>query len=368
MKTLEILIPTYARPEGATRAIESCLSCLDDRFLIRCNSNGFEDKLEKYRNYDHRLVYDCFEKNRGVAENFAYLIKSSSAKYCMLLSDEDSIDKDRLHHYLDFLDSCVSDVKVISCSIFDEAENRYYYNPDNSLENVKVGITHSLLVPTVPTYMSGLTYRTKDIQSLDLCDLFKESKGNSYAHIDIMHELLVSGGFCMFYTPMLVIKGEEIKFGGDSYSHQKENDDCQNKLNPDVYGPVARARQYYYLENRAARYRRKVSSVTYFFYRLQLLHVMSSRVIESAHVSDIDQSINLYEAVILAMGESKKEKEFSGSLFSKVFHYGFLFPDPVRSLYIDIMRKIIKRQIKISRYFLCSSRWRMTVGMCCPVD
>ena len=48
-EVLEILIPTYNRPDSAKAAIESVLACDDDRLTVRCNSNGFEPSLEKYR-------------------------------------------------------------------------------------------------------------------------------------------------------------------------------------------------------------------------------------------------------------------------------------------------------------------------------
>ena len=66
---LEILIPTFKRSHSAKEAIENVLACDDDRLTVRCNSNGFESALEKYRNLDARVNYDSFESNRGFQEN-----------------------------------------------------------------------------------------------------------------------------------------------------------------------------------------------------------------------------------------------------------------------------------------------------------
>ena len=68
-EVLEILIPTYNRPESAKAAIESVLACDDDRLTVRCNSNGFEPSLEKYRDNYARVNYDSFESNKGPNSN-----------------------------------------------------------------------------------------------------------------------------------------------------------------------------------------------------------------------------------------------------------------------------------------------------------
>lgn len=94
MRVLEVLIPTYGRPESATVAIESVLVCNDERISVRCNSNGYEPLLEKYRDYDQRLIYDCFPQNRGFQENLLHLYKNTNAKFSMLLSDEDRLSID----------------------------------------------------------------------------------------------------------------------------------------------------------------------------------------------------------------------------------------------------------------------------------
>ena len=52
---LEILIPTFNRSHSAQEAIENVLACNDERLTVRCNSNGFEPGLEKYRNLDTKF-------------------------------------------------------------------------------------------------------------------------------------------------------------------------------------------------------------------------------------------------------------------------------------------------------------------------
>ena len=67
---LEILIPTFKRSHSAQEAIESVLACNDMRLTVRCNSNGFEPVLEKYRNLDDRVNYDSFESIEDSKKTF----------------------------------------------------------------------------------------------------------------------------------------------------------------------------------------------------------------------------------------------------------------------------------------------------------
>ena len=102
---LEILIPTFKRSHSAQEAIESVLACNDMRLTVRCNSNGFEPVLEKYRNLDDRVNYDSFESNRGFQENLHKLLADTDAKFCMILSDEDRIDVNEYQKILSFLEN-----------------------------------------------------------------------------------------------------------------------------------------------------------------------------------------------------------------------------------------------------------------------
>ena len=73
------------------RAINSVLRCSDHRVGIRCHSNGEDERLAEYCRSDERVSYGSFKDNRGSAENFYKLYQDTQAKFCMLLSDEDSV-------------------------------------------------------------------------------------------------------------------------------------------------------------------------------------------------------------------------------------------------------------------------------------
>jgi len=117
MELLEVLIPTHRRSESAAEAIESVVSSPDQRIAVRCNSNGYEPILERYRNHeDKRINYDCFFENRGSHANFLHLLKTSKSKFCMFLSDEDCLNKDGIAKFLDFLKVLNGNVHLISCA------------------------------------------------------------------------------------------------------------------------------------------------------------------------------------------------------------------------------------------------------------
>ena len=88
---LDILIPTYKRPNRVLKNIKTLLSLKDIRFRIICSSNCFEPDLETLRKIDPRVHYDYFEKNIGPVANIKELLKVSSAKYALYLSDEDTL-------------------------------------------------------------------------------------------------------------------------------------------------------------------------------------------------------------------------------------------------------------------------------------
>ena len=263
MNTLEILIPTYGRPKSATEAIESCLTNSDERISVRCNSNGFEPSLEKYKNYDSRLNYTCFDSNRGPHANVLYLLQHTKARFCMLLSDEDRIEASEVSKLLDFLDHCPDSIKVISCSVYDLQQKNYYYYPDSKISHIDHNLNSSIALNLIPTYMSGLVYSVPDMIKLNLKDLANPTIGNAYSQRDISRQLLING-YLRFYVSRLVHKGVDIHEGGDGYSHRKDKQirtDLNMDLNPLVYGPKARARQFYYSDKMMVNYRKYTNCI-----------------------------------------------------------------------------------------------------------
>jgi hypothetical protein len=48
---LEVLIGTFNRPNRAINAVNSCLAIEDERLIVKCSSNGMEEKLLLMKNY-----------------------------------------------------------------------------------------------------------------------------------------------------------------------------------------------------------------------------------------------------------------------------------------------------------------------------
>ena len=247
-RILDILIPTYGRPGSAREAILSALHCKDHRFGIRCNSNRYEPTLEPYRGFDARLSYSYFESNQGASNNVLFLIENSCAKYCLLLSDEDRIDQDGLVALLNFLDSAPDNLRVVSCSVWCPVNAKFYHRPKKMLLNKQLDSRDFAIIDLVSTYMSGFIFLRDALESINYKKFLSRAIGNAYFHLDLSQRLLLNGKF-RYFSPICILKGEDIKYGGDGYSHLaslKNNDSNLKDLNPDVYGPYARAMQFFY--------------------------------------------------------------------------------------------------------------------------
>ena len=350
----EVLIGTYKRPEAVSLAIESLLACDDSRFKIRCNSNGFEPSLEKYRDYDDRLIYDNFSENLGPSENWRYLLDSVESRFCMLLSDEDSVENGGLVGFLDFLESCADDVAAVSCSIFDIERQEYFFSVTESMEKYDVDLECYLVFPFVPTYMSGLTFSRKSYKDIDFDDLFFPSQGSAYTHLDMLRIMLIDGKI-KFYHPRFVLKGEEARVGGDSFAHKKfrEKRISDNlDLNPYVYGPEARARQYFYLRTRLHELYNHVGLMPYSAAIINLFMEMANRVLSSGEVVILSGNVRLIEYVKKAREKSIEKDEYTKGLMSSLFVLLLSTPKWFSWTVLKICKKMLKA---LRSWYKCST-------------
>ena len=343
MNTLEILIPTYRRPESAAIAIESCLANQDQRISVRCNSNGAEPLLEKYRTSDHRLTYTSFDSNRGPHENFLYLLQHTKALFCMLLSDEDRLDPNGITQFLDFLDNCPDSIKVISCSVYDVQQKAFSFYPDPGISHIDHDLNILLALHLIPTYMSGLVFFVPDLMKIKLKDLLSPTMGNAYGHLDISRHLMING-YLRFYTPRLVLKGEDINKGGDAYSHRNDRQlrsDGNPDLNPLVYGPKARARQFYYSDNMLVNYRQHTNFISYLMAKMHSFSFFYYMVLMSDTITVMEKNIDIKEEVKLALKEAKSLFEYSSNSFlSYLFFPLIIRPKKFNFIALKILGKI----------------------------
>lgn len=352
MNTLQILIPTYGRPESVAQAIESCLINLDNRISVRCNSNGFEPSLEKFRDYNSRLIYTCFDSNKGFHANLLYLLRDTKARFCMLLSDEDSIDSDGIIEILDYLDSCPDYVSVVSCSVYDIQENRYSFMHDIRLTQVDHDLNSALVLRLIPTYMSGLIFSVNSLFATDLVSLLNPSMGNAYAHLDISKHLLIYGRLRL-YSSKFVLKGIDVYEGGDGYTHRKSvlsRQEGNFDLNPFVYGPKARARQFYYSDNILSSLRPYMDFISFNMAKFLNFSFFNYMIMMSDVITIIDSNTTIKDEVIIALREAKDYNEYRfSSWLAFLFRPILIIPKPVNVFLTKIFNKlyVLYKKIKI---------------------
>lgn len=357
LNTLEILIPTYNRVESAVEAIDSCLAISDSRLTVRCNSNGYEAKLEKFRCFNARLVYDSFEKNYGILANMLFLLNKTNARYVMLLSDEDRLNEQGAKQILDFLDGLPESVSVVSCSIFDD-EKDSYYSITRTPNAYNFSLNEYLMYGMpVPSYISGLIFSVNALREINLQNLYRYSVGNAYPHLDVVMNLLEQG-LLRFYNNKFVIKGVDVTFGGEGYEHRmkkKQNTSYNLDLNPLVYGPRARARQFYYQDQVIA----NAINVNEFSRMIAKLYNFISfykAIKNSGNVTILKEGCNIRLEVISAKEESIVSNEWSGSVFARVFVPFIRLPWAISMLICRTLVFSLRIYNKFVWYFLKTRR------------
>jgi len=240
----------------------------------------------------------------------------------MLLSDEDRIEGSEISKFLDFLDKCPDSIKVISCSVYNLQQENYYFYPDIRISHIDHNLNSSIALNLIPTYMSGLVFSVPDIIKLNLKSLFTPTIRNAYGQIDISRQLLING-YLRFYVSRLVLKGVDIHEGGDGYSHRNNNNirtDLNMDLNPLVYGPKARARQFYYSDKMMVNYRKHTNCISYFMAKMNTFSFFYTMVLLSDNITVLQNNVSIKNEVKLALKEAKSLNEYSLFAF-----FSFLF-------------------------------------------
>lgn len=256
-KVLEVLIPTYGRPQAAIGAIHSVLACEDPRIGVFCHSNGLEPELEAAVFQRERVRFGSFPENRGMVANFRKVLADSEAEYVLYLSDEDRLDPRLLSSFVDFL-ACASHSFVL-CSILENTGANYFSVA--ALQGETLSLSDLLLLfPIDPTYLSGYCFRRDLLTEDALTAAFEEHEANVYPHV-MLRNAIVNEGTVGLFAPPMVRKGAEANTGGDSHAHLPLTARADATaparavlpLNPRTYGESARAKQFYYLLPRLKR-------------------------------------------------------------------------------------------------------------------
>lgn len=329
---LEILIGTYNRPERVISAINSCLNLEDERILVSCNSNCKENQLNFLINYHPRLRYSYFEKNMGAHANWRKLLKESTGKFCLLLSDEDTVDEKALKNLIDFLKNNL-EKSVISCGILNSSDSTIYFSSIIPFKELDLKRT-LVLYPEQTPYISGYVFNVDFLKKIDLNFYLKSLSSNVYFHINIAHKLLEFGNYSPF-PDFLILKGEDEKKGGHAYEH--ENTLNNNiKLNPEVYSSFARATQFYYMHWIIRKSFPNASSWQLLIYDLDLIvsfYFGVKKGNENCGMNDIAVK-EVYRALNYAKNSGEYYSNFSSFIFKHLFEFD-------ASLLISFIRRLL---------------------------
>lgn len=354
---LQILVPTFNRSAAAQEAIENVLACNDERLTVWCNSNCYDSALEKYRNLSSRVKYDSFEIDRGLKGNLYKLLSESSAKFCMILSDEDRINTNEYNKILDYLENLSSTIKVVSCSIYNSREFGLKYIPNQSLSEIDI---HDFvaLSPT-PKYISGYIYCVDSLKTIDLKSAFNPSIGNVYHFIDASLFMLLHGEL-KFYHNRFVESGPEIESGGEGYAHRSKNSNVetyktQNEdLNPNIYGPKVRARQFFYRENLLHKLKDNIGRISLFIGKLNYVEFFYKNIMNSENIVIFTENMILKNEALAGYYDAKENKEYSGSLtacfFKMLLHYPRYVTDIIMII-VSTFNKILRKMYLLNLIF-----------------
>jgi hypothetical protein len=275
----------------------------------------------------------------------------------MILSDEDRINTNEYYKILDYLENLSSNIKVVSCSIYNSSEFGLKYTPNQNLSEIDI---HDFvaLSPT-PTYISGYIYCVDSLKTIDLKSAFNSSIGNVYHFIDASLLMFLQGNL-KFYHNRFVEKGPDIESGGEGYAHRSkdsalENHKTQNEdLNPDIYGPKARARQFFYRENFLHKLKDNIGYISLFIGKLNYVEFFYKNIMNSKNVVIFTENMILKDEALAGYYDAKENKEYSGSItacfFKMLLHYPRYIADMIMII-VSIFNKILRKMYLLSLIF-----------------
>ncbi len=215
-KMLSICIPTYNRGHRALDVVNSllgmkCFSQRNDLEIVVSNngSTDFTDEYDKIESMSSEsLIYNRFDHNMNFYGNFNAVVKLSRGRYCLLLSDEDTVDEDILTDLLFRLDD-MSTAGVI------KTKTSVQYSDFNATGwHAKAGYDAIKAYFLAGNYISGTIYNRRIVTNelIDgLCGLYENNEGYfHYPHMFVEGFVLSLSDF-IFYDKCLIIEGKAEK-------------------------------------------------------------------------------------------------------------------------------------------------------------
>lgn len=281
---LEVVIPTYNRPDRAIEAIGSCLRIPSDQLRVSCHSNGADARLKAYADScdDPRFRFGFFEQNRGVCANLRKLIDQAIGRFVMILSDEDRLAPSGVIELMRNLESrAAAGIGVALPVIEDAATGQYFFRSPLLPGLIEPSLALSLHAWDA-SYISGTVFGTDALRELDLDYLLRKSAANAYPHLSIKLFLLARSNM-LIPASTVVLKGRDAGVGGDAWSHVTAPGKSQAtgthtraeaaavRTNPAIYGIYPRSMQFFALAHDLAVNRTRFSGSAVFWARAALL-------------------------------------------------------------------------------------------------
>ncbi|MBB6624099.1 glycosyltransferase family 2 protein [Clostridium gasigenes] len=143
---LSICIPTYNRADLLSEAIKSVVDQANDNIEIIISDNGSKDHtrdiVRHWQNIFSNITYFRFEENQGFDINMLKSVDLATGDYCLILGDDDAINKNMVQVLLDRIKSN-DDLYVISGYMCDEKMNKIAIRRGLNLDNEKLFIVNN---------------------------------------------------------------------------------------------------------------------------------------------------------------------------------------------------------------------------------
>lgn len=212
---LSICIPSYNRGVRALHLVNELKKALDvypNDIEIVVSNNGSVREIEEYKKISKidnaNIRYFEFEDNQQYVGNYNQVIRLSRGDFCLIISDEDSIDIDALGYYIRFLNNN-PDIGMVRA----KTSNNYAYQ--EKTEFFASGLEAVNAYFLTGTYISGAIYNRSVVTNELIDTLYNKYYLNSanrayywYPHL-FVEALIILSNSIVKLPKLLVIEGSD---------------------------------------------------------------------------------------------------------------------------------------------------------------
>ena len=209
---LSICIPSYNRGKRALDNVQNLLQIsFYDEIEIIVSNNGSNLDLDEYHQIrdigDDRVKYYEFERNMHYTGNLNKVIKMSTGRFCLILSDEDSLNIENIGKYMGFL-LLYDKTAVAKASV-----EKWY--PYDALQKYRKGLEAINEYYMYGNYVSGLILNRTVISNkvIEFYEANFSPKTNSayyyYPHMMYETHAMLCGDFLTIGIPLITPGSED---------------------------------------------------------------------------------------------------------------------------------------------------------------